>query len=735
LLVAAIGCQNEPPGRRRPDALAPVDAEAASPDLASAGGSGGQGGAGGAAGHDAASADARDAAVETGRPPADAGDASGTGGGGGADAGAGDTGEDAAADAPAGADGPPGGDAVDAAADLAGVDLTADTSADGAADTSADGTAGATADGAALEAGGPAPPVEKVETTPTACTAAAATGAVTFEKIARWRDDARAAYAMIHDDMCGPGLRGIDGVAVPALAARGLTAGLGPFAQACEQGKLWPEVAAAEALGNEIVNHSYSHPNVTAANAPQEVVMAKSIFDAHLRSPISFYVFPYDSWTAETLQAVEAAGHIGARAGARDAHDAFTNPPVNGADALNDMTLVFDVWPRAYSKYALYAPRDLLDVHVHNAIERNGFAIREFHGVSTMDVPPEDGSEGFGPVPLRTYEAHLDFLVKAWKANLVWTSTPSTIVRYRQARRACTASVAGSTIVFGAPGAVCTRYATPISVIVRTANDVPGLSALQQGAPVMVRKLGAGRFSVTADPTRGNVELAGCATAVPAVDPSVTVPPKPVPVSTVCDLERVRGAGGAGRMDDLERDATSLFVLPNPAQQDGRTGSWSSYPAGASVQIESAGTSRVLGFSGANLQAWAGATLAFLGGNGAGSCYDATAYQGIRFKVRGTVTTTDLFQDTVFVSLVTAETQSQSLGGDLLGSGGHFHELVTITSEWKTVSIPWNELAKPTWGATTGLAAPAVGKLQAIDWGVSDKATSFNVELDDIELY
>jgi hypothetical protein len=87
------------------------------------------------------------------------------------------------------------------------------------------------------------------------------------------------------------------------------------------------------------------------------------------------------------------------------------------------------------------------------------------------------------------------------------------------------------------------------------------------------------------------------------------------------------------------------------------------------------------------------------------------------------------------VSLVTAETQTQKYGGDLAGEGGHFNKLVPVTAAWQTVSIAWTELAKPTWGTTMSLPSLAVAKLQAIDWGVSDKASSFEIFLDDIELY
>jgi hypothetical protein len=578
----------------------------------------------------------------------------------------------------------------------------------------------------------------KIPTTPGECMGTADPGAFTFDRIATWRDDATAAYTMIHDDMCGPTLRGIDTYAVPALAMRGISSGMAPFVDVCEKGKLWDIVKKAEENGNEIINHSFTHPNITVENANQEVVMAKAAFDKQIKNPISFYVFPYDYWTDATLMAVQNAGHIGARAGTRDMFDGFDNPPLNTADDLNDMRLVFDVWPRAYSKYALFAAKDLLGIHVHNAIEKKAFAVREFHSISGRPDPKDDGSEGFGPVPLRTFEAHLDFLVNAWKSNKVWTSTPSTIIRYRQARKACTAMVSGSTITFPTPNATCTKYATPISVIVKSARDVPFIKATQGGNAVFTRKLGPSLWSVTADPTKGTVMLGGCGTAQPdyTVDASITLPAKPTPAASVCDLETVKGMGGMGQMDTLERNMESFQALPNPQQRDGRTGSWSWYPGGAVGVIAMDGANRVLKWSGGNLGAWAGVTLAFLGGNGAGSCYDASAYQGIRFKIKGSVMANDIMLDgKVVVSLVTAETQTQKYGGDLKGEGGHFNKIVPVTSTWTTVSIPWAELGKPTWGATAALPALAVGKLQAIDWGISNMTTAFDIYLDDIELY
>jgi hypothetical protein len=186
----------------------------------------------------------------------------------------------------------------------------------------------------------------------------------------------------------------------------------------------------------------------------------------------------------------------------------------------------------------------------------------------------------------------------------------------------------------------------------------------------------------------------------------------------------------------------NLQVLPNPSQGDGRTGSWSWYPQTVSVTIEQeTPTNKVLKYSGGGLKAWTGATLAFMGGNGSGTCYDASVYKGIRFKIKGKVdaATDTLLNGKVVVSLISAETQIQKYGGDLKDptgmGGGHFNFFVPVAADWATVELTWDKFQRPTWGATTGLMMPALTKLQALDFGISNLATTFEIYLDDIELF
>jgi hypothetical protein len=570
-----------------------------------------------------------------------------------------------------------------------------------------------------------------IDTDPLVCETPEDAAGFEFDEIPTWRHGAQSAYSFIHDDLCDYGVRGIHQYAIPALNQRGIVAGLGPYVEACDESDMWDEVAQFAVDGHEIINHSYTHDSVSVSNASVEVADAKTTIEGHIGADVNFYIFPYDYFTSSTITEVENAGHLGARAGNRDDNDGFDNPPINSKDPINDFEVEFDVWPRTYSKYALFYPEDILTVHIWNAIEDNGWAVREFHSVRP-DSETDEG-HGFGPVPQTTYNNHLDWLVDAWKKNYVWTAGPSSVIKYRHAREACDATVQNDTIVFDTSNSECTTYAIAISVIVTTGNDVASVQGMQNGSPVYTRKIAANTFSVTADPTKGDVVLSGCADIGPLVE-SGSIPAKPDPADSVCDIETVVGTGSDGAMDDLERPEEDFQVIPNPSQADGRTGSWSWYPQNADVTMHDDGGNTVLRYASTSaLGAWTGVTLAFLGGNGAGTCYDASAYSGIQFRIRGSVNATDM-NGQMIVSMVTAETQTQAYGGDLDGTGGHFNYVIDVTSSWQTITINWNQFNTPTWGDTQSLTSLAIGKLQAIDWGITDTHTSFEVFLDDIEL-
>jgi hypothetical protein len=545
-------------------------------------------------------------------------------------------------------------------------------------------------------------------------------GEVKVERIATWRDDARGAYSIIHDNVCAPQFAGILGIAVPALDKRALRAGLAAVVTDCEGLAVWDKLKAAAAQGHEIVSQSLSHVEVTPENAAREVAEAKKALERGTGYPVDFYAFPYDKFTPETIALVEKAGYKGARAGNRD-----VVPPINPADPTDDFTVLFDVWPRLYSKYMLYDGADLLNVHVWNAIEQGGWAVRELYSVRLEGDAPE--APGFGAVPLDVYEKHLDFLVEARRAHYVWVDTPSTILRYRHARKTCAVSAAGDRLVFDVSNPDCSRFATPLSVVVAARAELPQMTAQQKGETVPVRALGGGRFVVTADPMRGDVILSGCAQPAALAATPAALPTPPKAAESVCDLGRRVGTGGWWPIDDFERDELEFQPHELPL--------WNFYPDTASIERVKEGAGAFMRFSGRGLKAWSGASYMFTGREGAGICYDVTAHTGIRFKIRGVVESGDEFANKVFLSLVTAETRARLYGGDLEGAGGHFNFVVNVSRGWQKIEVPWSSFVGPTWGDTAKLEKPALTKVQGFDWAVAASATRFEVDFDDLELY
>jgi peptidoglycan/xylan/chitin deacetylase (PgdA/CDA1 family) len=551
-------------------------------------------------------------------------------------------------------------------------------------------------------------------------------GPVRFERIAVWHDDARGAYSIVHDDLCDDGVEGIYKLAMPALLRRGLHVGVAAIAGTCDTTHRWHEVTEAAAQGHEILSHSFSHPHITPENADVEIARVRASIVRHSGQPVDFFIFPYDVFTPATVAVVQKSGYLGARAGSRDGMNGRDHPPLNAAEPGADYAVTFDVWPRSYSRYSLYQGVDLLNVYVWDAIERGGWAMREVHGVMRDGDDPD--KNGFGPVPLSIYEAHLDLLVAARRANLLWTATPSEVIRYRHARTACRASVEDARIVFDASAPECTRYATPISVVVSTREDLPGLRAMQGGKAVPVLRLQEGEWSVTADPTRGAVELSGSSTPGRAVEAKAMVASRPEPAASVCDVERMPAHPGEWTLDDFERpgttfDATDIF-------------NWGWYPPTATLARTVEAGNVFMRFAGRGLAAWSGATYMFGGRDGTGVCYQGEGHHGLRFRIRGIVEGPDeQGTGSVLVALITAETRPWKFGGDLEGDGGHFHKVVPVTPEWRTVELPWNDFDRPTWGATASLEKPALAKLQAFDWGVTNTATAFQIDLDDVTLF
>ena len=320
-------------------------------------------------------------------------------------------------------------------------------------------------------------------------------GALQVEGVTTWRDNAKGAYTIIHDDACDYTLDSLFVLADPELTQRGLRAAFGAIVERCQERRVWPKLEVLRQHGHEIINHSWDHQDIVmmAATAPLslEIDQANQVLDANLVDQhTSFFIFPYDSFDDAAVEHVGTLGYLGARAGKKG---------VNTPDFPDGLRVMFDVWGGEDSIYD--GQGDILKIYVDLAISEGGWSVREFHGIDDLS---------YKPMTIDGYRAHLDYLRSKVDAGELWVDTPSTVLRYRFARQYCAPPTAsGYLLTFPAPSDDCKRYSTPLSVIFTTTEDVRNVVATQDGQVFFTTKLGPKRFLVDLNPSGGPVAVGG----------------------------------------------------------------------------------------------------------------------------------------------------------------------------------------------------------------------------------
>jgi peptidoglycan/xylan/chitin deacetylase (PgdA/CDA1 family) len=319
------------------------------------------------------------------------------------------------------------------------------------------------------------------------------------ERVATWKRNAKAAYSIIHDDY--PLTRKFRQHYLE-LDKRGLHAGFGAIVAPINdnQDTYIPKMQQMVDAGHEIINHSFNHKDVDkkSTDLSQEIDLSTKLlrsygFDIHA------FVFPYDHYNEAVLQRLKGLGYLGARA-RFDGHK-VNQANLNTDDPLAPFHTSFDAFfedpitgQNTASGYK--NQDDVLKTYLDDAIQQGGWAVRELHGI-------EDNS--WGSVSLVKYTAHLDYVVDKVKNNEVWMDTFTHVTRYRSSRAYCGQAIAEDTgtITFSlASSENCTKYATPLSVIITT-NGVDDITATQNNTVIPSTRLGTGQYILEINPAAG----------------------------------------------------------------------------------------------------------------------------------------------------------------------------------------------------------------------------------------
>jgi hypothetical protein len=394
--------------------------------------------------------------------------------------------------------------------------------------------------------------------------------------IAHWRNNATAAYSLIHDDTCdgskGPPAHGTYGLFDhwQEAAQRGLRIGLGAIALECtDQPGTVDFLRATLDAGYEIYSHSWFHCDHTQApgqcevwsDAAQAMLPVPQVYPElglttrqqlidfemqHSRAwladrgnagaGVDFYSFPYDLFDEFAIGRLPLAGYIGGRGGNR-ATGAINrwhiNPdPSQGGDPLVDFRVVWDEYNPADTlgtptNTSDYDPPSLANylADVANG-GLGGWGVQVLHGIEDLS---------FGTVALDTYRGHLDAMRALQDQGKLWIATPSEAIRYRRTNYHCGGARANADAVIGVDGngnllfpglsdPSCPAYATEVTLVVTLPAGVDAIVATQNGATLTVKADATpGKVQVTANPVLGTINLQPVASPqAPAITSAAT---------------------------------------------------------------------------------------------------------------------------------------------------------------------------------------------------------------------
>ena len=383
--------------------------------------------------------------------------------------------------------------------------------------------------------------------------------------IAHWRNNATAAYSIIHDDACD----GFKGPSPPArgtyglfdhwqeAAQRGLVVGLGAIGSEC----LYPPetltfLKAAVAAHYELVSHSYFHCDHTldpaacmvwsdAANGgaggevplpaayPElqldtrqklidyEMGQSKALFESpdFSAAPTRFYAFPEDHFDTLAISRLAVAGYMGARGGNRalgNINRWNIDPDPASGDELIDFHVLFDEYNAndvagSNTNTSDYDPPSLAN-YLNDVVTGGlgGWGMQVLHGIADLS---------FGTVGLALYQSHLDTVLSLQNQGKLWVANPTEVIKYRRTNYHCGNSRGGAdaVVTIGLDGNLqfagladpkCAVYATAVTVVITLPAGVDAITATQNGEPLGVMATATpGKVLLNANPILGVVNI------------------------------------------------------------------------------------------------------------------------------------------------------------------------------------------------------------------------------------
>jgi peptidoglycan/xylan/chitin deacetylase (PgdA/CDA1 family) len=258
---------------------------------------------------------------------------------------------------------------------------------------------------------------------------------ITFsQKICNWQDDKKGSVVLTFDDW-SPGHYPL---VKPALKTRGLIATFFILTNdVAAWNHNWPDVSAVAADGNELGNHTVSHPSLlakTSAELHTEITGAKNLIELNVPSQkVVSFAYPLGDGAGNTAKdqeirdTIKASGHIASRS---------VNPPTGQFYTYDFAPTVED-----YHKIRTYAMNGSVSTKIfagetQKVIAGGGMMVYLYHSVD--DAANSHGDNWYSKVVIDSLNKQLDTLNAL--QDKIWVTTFGKAVRYHKERKCATLS-------------------------------------------------------------------------------------------------------------------------------------------------------------------------------------------------------------------------------------------------------------------------------------------------------
>lgn len=237
--------------------------------------------------------------------------------------------------------------------------------------------------------------------------------------VCKWNDDKKAAVVLTFDDW-SPGQYSI---AVPELKKRNINGTFFIILSSVEPwNHPWSEVIKTADYGNEIGNHTQTHPDlskISAARLDSEIRSMKDTLDKHVTSQtVVSLAYPLGAYNDQVLKEVKESGHIAARS----VFSVSQNYTYNFAPKENDYFQILT--------YQMDGSRSTSDFfqQIKNIINGGGLLTYLYHSLDNAQGTYNDN--WFAKVLQDSLQKQLDTLVSV--RNKVWITTLGKAIKYHR---------------------------------------------------------------------------------------------------------------------------------------------------------------------------------------------------------------------------------------------------------------------------------------------------------------